>query len=738
METTIATRRSFLRVTALSGGGVLLALCAGPLEKLRAQEVRRPLAPFPPNIPPNAFVSIAPDGATTIMAKNPDVGQGVRTSLPMLIADELDVDWKSVKVVQAELDEARYGPQRAGGSTSTPMNWDPLRRVGAAGRAMFLTAAAQTWNVPEAELTTASGKVIHQRTNRTAGYGSLAAKVATLPPPELSRVKLKDPKDYTIIGQPIRSVGVADVLTGKPVFSIDLTLPGMLWAVYEKCPVFVGKAVSANLDEIKAMPGVKHAFILEGTKVLAGLHSGVAIVADSFWHANTARKKLKVTWDEGETAKESSAWYQQRADELFKQPPTLPLRRDGDPDKAMLSAAKVVEARYSFPFLSHAQMEPTNCLAHYQDGQLELWTPSQAPGQGRSEIATLLGIPESAIRVHLIKTGGCFGRRLDNDYALETALISKTIGAPVKLMWTREDDMGHDHYRAANFHYLKGGLDAGGKLIAWKNHMVTFGDGKQIGRAAGVPTPQVPGGFLRDYDMSASVIASGVPLGSLRAPGNNGLTWVYQSFIDELAHAAGKDPVEFRLELLQSARVKSSNPADPEIDAVRTIAVMKMVAEKAGWDPHRKFPAGTGRGVAVLDNHGFVATVADVRVEAGSKVTVNKICTVLDLGSQIVNTNGAMNMVEGGIIEGMSQMQWEISIANGRAAETNFHKYPPIRMAQAPRQIEVHFLKTDHPPSGLGEPMLPPVLPAIANAIFAATGKRIRTLPLAKSGFQFV
>ena len=731
-------RRSFLRVTAIAGGGVLLAISTGPTTKLFAQEARRPLAPFPKNIPPAAFISVAPDGAVTIMAKNPEVGQAIRTSLPMIIADELDVDWNRVKVVQAELDEARYGPQRAGGSTSTPMNWDPLRRVGAAGRALFISAAAQTWNLPESELSTASGQVFNHATNRILTYGALAAKAAILTPPELSKVKLKDPKDYKIIGTTVRGIDTASVVTGKPTYSIDVRVPGMLWGVYEKCPVFAGKALSANLDEIKAMPGIRHAFILEGTKVLGGLHSGVAIVADHYWQANTARKALKVVWDEGPTARESSVGYEQRAAELLAQPPTLTLRKDGDPDTALRSAAKVLESRYAFPFISHAQLEPTNCLAHYKDGQLELWTPSQAPGQGRSEIAALLNIPESAVHVHLIKAGGCFGRRLDNDYALESALIAKTVGVPVKLMWTREDDMGHDHYRAGNFHLLKAGLDASGRLVAWKNQFVSYGDGKNFGRAAGVPAPQGPGGFLPHYEMSASVIASGVPLGSLRAPGNNGLTFVYQSFMDELAHAAGTDPVAFQLDLLSSARVKSSNPADPEVDAERTIAVLKMVAEKSGWKAGQKFPAGTGRGLGVLDNHGAVATVADVHVDAGGKVRVTKICTVIDVGSQVVNPGAALNMVHGGIIEAMSQMLWEITIENGHAVQKNFNQYPAIRMAQAPPEIEVHFLTNSHPPTGLGEPMLPPVLPAITNAIFMATGKRIRSLPITKSGFSFV
>jgi isoquinoline 1-oxidoreductase beta subunit len=382
-------------------------------------------------------------------------------------------------------------------------------------------------------------------------------------------------------------------------------------------------------------------------------------------------------------------------------------------------------------------MEPTNCLAHYKDGKLEMWTPSQAPGQGRSEIAELLGIPEAAIRVHLMKGGGCFGRRLDNDFALEAAAIARRVDAPVKLMWTREDDMGHDHYRAANFHYLQAGLDARGKLVAWKNHFVSFGDGRQFGRAAGVPLPLMPAGFLADYDMSASVIASGVPLGSLRAPGLNGISFVNQSFLDEVAHAVGKDPVAFRIECLEAARVRSSNPGDPEVDAARTIAVLKAVAERSGWRPGETFPPGVGRGVAFLESHGWVATVAEVRVDKDKTIRVNKIWTVVDVGSQVINPRAAANMVEGGITEAMSQMGWEVTIANGRAVQTNFHQYRPVRMPQAPEHIDVHFLPSDHPPTGLGEPMLPPVLPAIANAVFAATGTRIRTLPLSKSGFKF-
>ncbi|HJT87496.1 MAG TPA: molybdopterin cofactor-binding domain-containing protein [Bryobacteraceae bacterium] len=745
-------RRSFFRVSALGGGGMLLALYTEP--KAMAQRARGgfPAAPAPD---PHAYIKIAPDGTVTLMAKNPDLGQGVKTMLPMLIAEELDVDWKNVKIEQTDFDDTKYAAQFEGGSLATPQNWIPMRQAGAAGRALLIKAAAETWSVPEGELSTSMGRVHHAASGKSIGYGELASKAAAMPMPDLQALKFKDPKDYTVIGHTKPGVDVHAIVTAKPIFTIDMTRPGMLYAAYQKCGVFGGKVKNANLDEIKKLPGVRDAFVVERPSMSEpvlpmdpGMESGIAIVADTWWQAQSARKKLQVTWDEGKWASQSSAGFAQKAQELSRQKPQKTIRADGDAEGALKSAAKVVEGAYSYPFISHATLEPQNCTAHYQDGKVEIWTNSQIPGNGRRLVAETLGVPQKDVTIHMIRGGGGFGRRLTNDYMVEAAYVSKQVGKPVKLLWSREDDMTHDYYRPGGFQFLKAGLDSSGKVVGWRNHFVSYGaydsqkDEVHFATAAAMGPTEFPQRFVPNYALHTSVMELGLRTGSLRAPSSNAFAFVIQSFIDELAHAAGKDPVQFRMELLDQggpAPAPARGPfAAPGLNAERMKGVLQLVAEKSNWGK-RSLPQNTAMGVAFHYSHmGYFAEVAEVRVEGGSKVKVNKVWVAADIGSHIINPGAAENLAQGAIIDGLGElMAQEITLENGRVTQSNFPQHPLVRLTQAPPEIEIHFLKTNNPPTGLGEPALPPILPAVANAIFTATGKRVRSTPLSRSGFSW-
>ena len=709
----LVDRRRFIKVSALAGGGLLVGTY---LRFGVSSAFAESAPPTADNFTPNVFITIAPSGAVSIIAPNSEMGQGIKTSLPMIVAEELDVDWKQVKIVQGDLNPA-YGRQASVGSGSTPGNYMPLRRAGAVARAMLVVAASETWGVTVDQVTTENGYAIHAASKRRLSYGELATKAATLTPFENAR--LKDPKDFKLIGTRVPGVDNQKIVTGAPLFGIDIKLPGMVYATYTKCPVFGGKVVSANIDEVKSKPGVRDAFVLDG---IDGLTSGVAIVADSTWNAFSATEALKVKWDEGAVVSQNSAEMAKQADQLAKATPPAPM-----PD-----GTKLVEATYHYPFLAHATLEPQNCTALFKNGTMEMWTPTQIPSSGAGLVTRGLGIAAKDIVVHITRLGGGFGRRGSNEFSIEAAAIAKKFeGTPVKLMWTREHDFGHDNYRSNGWHYFAAGVDGSGKVVALHDAFVKMQGGPGDMSASGFPFTAIPGSVVK-----SSKLPAGIPTGFWRAPGDNGNIWATQCFVDELAHAAGKDPLAFTLDLLAAVPAPTAAAQGRGMDSAKMVNVLKLATEKAGWGKQR--PRGEGQGFAITHtNNAYVAIVADVSVSREGVLSLKRLTAVVDAGT-IINLSAAEAQVQGAMLDGISAAMFQkLTIERGAAKQTNFDDYPMLRMNHAPPVVDVQFVKSTAPPTGLGEPGLPAAAPAVCNAIFAATGKRVRTLPIVDANLRW-
>lgn len=723
-------RRTVLKASLLAGGGLALeALIGVPGAALEAAEGGKP--PLPAEL--SAFVAIARDGTVTIVSKNPEIGQGVKTSLPMMVADELDCDWSQVRIRQADINQQRYGEQSAGGSTATPKNWLPMRQTGAAARAMLIQAAANRWHVRAAELSTASGRIYHRASGRSVGYGEVASAAAKLTPPDPESVPLKAPESFTIIGKPIVGVDSARIVKGQPMFGIDTRLPGMLYAVYEVAPAHAGRLIKADIEAAKRAPGVKSVVPITGNGDHdSGLADGVAIVASNWWLANQARSKLVVDWDLSAAKGHSTSVYRAKADAAIAAGAGSDLRVDGDPAAKLASAARRVSARYDYPFIAHAPMEPQNCTARYQDGKLEIWAPTQTPQRGLETLQKALGIPPQAVSLHLRRAGGGFGRRLMNDYMVQAAAIARAVpGVPIQLAWSREDDIRRDYYRPGGWHSFEAGLDANGELMAFTDHFVTFGDGQTVARAAGFNVAMPPAGLIEHLRYSQSMMPTIITTGALRAPGSNALCFASQSFLDEVAHAAGTDLPRLMLKLLGERRVIAApDGRSPAFDTGRARDVIEKVVQTSQWGQPAP-ESGKARGFAFYFSHrGYFAEVVEASV-AGGEVTVHNVWVAGDIGGQIVNPMGAENQVRGAVIDGLAQALTgqAIEFIDGVVQQSNFHDFPLARMPLTP-QIEIAWVKSNNPPTGLGEPALPPVIPALTNALFAATGERIRSLPV--------
>jgi isoquinoline 1-oxidoreductase subunit beta len=729
---TILNRRDFLKSSAAGGAALVIGFHLSPSGLARTAEVqeKKPVNPF------DAWVRITPDNQVTLILGKSEMGQGIMTALPMILAEELYLDWKQVKVEQAPTNPKIYD-HGTGGSGSVANSWLPMRQAGAAAREMLITAAAQRWNVNRDTCQPRDGGVLHGARKQFFMYGQLVGDASKLPIPDFGKVPLKNSSTFTIVGHDRNRFEARAKSTGTAQFGIDSRPAGLVYAVIARCPVFGGKPAKFDAAKAKAIPGVHDVFAIDPVGQGAFAAGGVVVVGGNSWAAMQGRKALDITWDEGPNANESSAsLHQQFVDNASK--PGKPTVNQGDVDAALASAHKKVEAVYELPFAAHACMEPMNCTVQIGPDHAEAWIPTQAPQWAQDVIAGVTKLPHESVIVHTTLMGGAFGRRYQADFVMEAAQVAKVVGhKPVMVLWTREDDMQHDFYRPASYHRFQGAIDANKNVIAWK-HFQTSTSIAAVWSKDGLEKPDqsefATAAFIpyqaKNYRVEYTLAKSGVPRAWWRSVEHSSSGFVVECFIDELASAAGADPLEFRLRMIGEDRKipDATNPNEGKpLDTARLKGVLRLAAEKAEWGT--PLAAGVFRGIAgYYSFESYTAGVAEVSVNDGN-ITIRRIVYAVDCGRP-VNPTGIAAQVEGAAIYGLSAVLHDaITINRGRVEQSNFNDYQMPRINQTPK-IEVHILESKEDPTGIGEPGLPVIAPAVCNAVFAATGKRLRRLPI--------
>jgi isoquinoline 1-oxidoreductase beta subunit len=721
-------RRKFVVRGTVAGAGLLIGVRLSPAKAFAQENEKGPKAkkvnPF------DAYIHVKPDGKISLIVAKSEMGQGIKTGLAMVLAEEAEVDFTTVSVEQAETRPDIYAHMGTGGSGSTQENFIPLRRAGATVRELMITAAAEKWNVPRSQCRARKGAVLHEATSRSVSYGDLVAVAEKLPLPDPEKVELKDEKDFSLIGYATPRVDIPSKVNGSAVFGIDVRVPEMVFAVVARCPTFGGTHAHFDATKAKAVAGVKDVFEIPALGADMFTAGGVVVVADSTWAAMQGRDALQITWDNGPAVSESTSTLHTAlhagAGKAGKR-----IRNDGNVDTALPTGTKRVEATYEFPFLAHATMEPMNITVHARNDEAEVWAPTQSPDWVQRTVAKILAVSEKKVIVHTTLMGGGFGRRYMADYPAEAAQIAKIVGKPVQLVWSREDDMTHDFYRPAACHQMKGAVDANGKPLAWSHTIASTSIGafwhpdspnveeSEVGGAEQMPYA------IPNVRLEYNHVASAVPPLWWRSVEHSFNGFAVECFIDELAAAAGQDPVQFRKSLLvKPANWKPKDEGYP--DPARLLGVLEVAAVKIGWGT--PLPKGKGRGIATYHSFGsYIAEAAEVTV-TGNTFKIDRVVAAIDCG-QIVNPESVRAQAESAIIYGLSAaLKNEITVKNGAIEQTNFDGYDPIRISEAP-PIEVHLLKSKAAPGGMGEPALPPAAPAVANAIFAACGQRVRKLP---------